>query len=99
MKKANREHLARVVALHCIVCRNEGLGDTPATAHHINCGTMGRKASDFETIPLCPTHHQYSGHGEIAVHDGLESFEARYGTERELLEQTQRELGREREQG
>ncbi len=54
---------------------------------------MGRKSSDFETIPLCPTHHQYSGHGEIAVHDGLESWEARYGTERELLIQTWDELG------
>jgi len=88
-----KAHLARVAALGCVVCRNEGLGETPAQAHHINCGTMGRKASDFETIPLCPTHHQYSGHGHIAVHDGLESFEARYGSERELLAQVLIELG------
>ena len=27
------------------------------------------------------------------IHRGLESFEARYGSERELLEQTWRELG------
>lgn len=98
MSKAEREHLARVAALGCCVCRNEGLGDTPASAHHINCGAMGRKASDFETIPLCPSHHQYADGtakygGHIAVHRGLESFEARYGTERELLEQTLRELG------
>jgi hypothetical protein len=88
-----KSHLARVAALTCVVCRNEGLGKTPAQAHHINCATMGRKSSDFETIPLCPTHHQYSGHGQLAVHDGPERWEARYGTERELLAQTLCELG------
>ena len=54
---------------------------------------MGRKASDFESIPLCPIHHQYGGHGHLAVHKGLASWEHRYGTERELLEQVRRELG------
>ena len=90
---AEKRHLARVVALGCIVCKNNGIEDCPATAHHINCGAMGRKASHFEVIGLCAIHHQYSGHGEIAVHDGLESFEARYGTERELLAQVREELG------
>jgi hypothetical protein len=92
-----RADLARVASLGCVVCRNENLGETPAHAHHINCGTMGRKASDFETIPLCPVHHQdgdgtprYGGH--IAVHRGLRAFEARYGKEQELLEQVRREL-------
>lgn len=96
--RAEKAHLARIGSLPCIVCRNEGLGDTPANAHHINCGTMGRRASDFETIPLCKNHHQdadgtakFGGH--IAVHRGLESFEARYGTERNLLAQVRRELG------
>ena len=93
-----KRHLDRVAALGCVVCRNEGLGETPASAHHINCHAMARKASDYETIPLCPAHHQdadgtrkYGGH--IAVHRGLETWEERYGTERELLAQTLRELG------
>lgn len=97
MSKAGRAHLAAVASLGCCVCRNEGLGPTPAHAHHINCATMGRKASDMETIPLCKIHHQEGDgaakhHGHIAVHRGLESFEARYGRERELLAQTLREL-------
>lgn len=98
MSAAGKRHMARVAALGCVVCRNEGLGVTPASAHHINCATMGRKADDFETIPLCPVHHQdgdgterFKGH--IAAHKGLESFEARYGTEQEFLEQTLRDLG------
>ncbi len=98
MSAAGRRHLSAVAALGCIVCRNAGMGATPATAHHINCQGWGMKSSDFETIPLCPIHHQYGDgtekyKGHISVHRGLESFERRYGTERELLGQTLRELG------
>lgn len=96
-RRERKEHLAKVAALGCVVCRNEGLGASPASAHHINCKTMGRKASDFETIPLCPNHHQNADgtpkfYGHIAVHRSLKDFEARYGTERELLKQTLAEL-------
>lgn len=95
--KAARLHLARVAALGCIVCRNEGLGESPAAAHHINAHAMGRKASHFETIPLCPPHHQYADGtaryaGHIAVHVSLVEFERRYGTERDLLAQTLAEI-------
>ncbi|TKV21909.1 hypothetical protein FDX01_06260 [Citrobacter sp. wls613] len=31
--KAEQRHLDRVVALGCIVCRNEGLGESPAVIH------------------------------------------------------------------
>lgn len=89
--KAEREHMGAVAALGCIVCRNLGFGDSPAEVHHIGNGTLGKKASNFETIPLCPTHHRHGGHG-VAVHAGRKAFEANFGTERELLEQTRREL-------
>lgn len=90
--KDERDHMGRVADLCCVVCRNEGLGNTPAMVHHIGNGTMGKRASNYEVIPLCPAHHQYGGHG-VAVHAGRKAFEARYGTEQELLEQTRRELG------
>ena len=89
--KAEREHMGAVAALGCVVCRNLGFGETPAEVHHIGNGTLGKKASNFETIPLCEVHHRNGGHG-VAVHAGRKTFEARYGTERELLEQTRREL-------
>lgn len=97
MGKAEQEHLARVRALTCIVCRRLGLGKTPASAHHINCKAMGKKASDYETIPLCPIHHQYGDgtrtfKGQIAVHKNKTEFERRYGTEQSLLAQTLKEL-------
>ena len=89
--KAERNHMGAVAALGCVVCRNLGFGETPAEVHHIGNGTLGKKASNFETIALCPTHHRNGGHG-VAVHAGRKAFEANFGTERELLEQTRREL-------
>lgn len=52
---------------------------------------MGRKASDFQTIPLCPRHHTDGGFG-IAFHAGKKTWQATYGTERELLSLTYRLL-------
>ena len=88
---AESEHIARVVAAGCIVCRNLGYGETPAEAHHIGNGTMGKRADNYSVIALCPNHHRHGGHG-VAVHAGRKEFEARYGTEKELLEQTRREM-------
>lgn len=89
---AESAYIGRVVAAGCIVCRNLGYGETSAEAHHIGNGTMGKRASNSEVIALCPSHHRYGGYG-VAVHAGRKAFEARYGTERELLEQARRELG------
>lgn len=89
--KAERDHMGAVAALGCVVCRNLGFGVSPAEVHHIGNGTLGKKASNYETIALCPSHHRNGGHG-VAVHAGRKTFEERYGTERELLEQTRREL-------
>lgn len=92
MKKAEREYLNRVVSLGCIVCRNLGHGETPAHVHHIRTGKgMAQRASNYETIPLCPAHHQHGGHG-VAIHAGQKTWETNFGTELELLEQVKLEL-------
>ena len=92
MKKAEKDYLDRVASLGCIVCRNLGHGETPAHVHHIRTGKgMGQRASNYETIPLCPTHHQQGGHG-VAIHAGQKTWEANFGTELELLEQVKMEL-------
>ncbi len=85
--KKEKEHMSRVAEMGCIVCVNLGLGETPATIHHIGNGTMAKRASNYEVIPLCHFHHQGGNIGE-AVHSGRKSFETNFGTERELLEQT-----------
>lgn len=86
MTKDEKSHLDSVSAIGCIVCRNLGHYWTPAAIHHIGNSTMGKRASNFEVIPLCPYHHQYGPIGH-AVHAGRKSFEANHGTERDLLEQ------------
>ncbi|MBN9219562.1 MAG: DUF968 domain-containing protein [Mesorhizobium sp.] len=52
---------------------------------------MGQKASHYDTIPLCEAHHQTSGN---AIHlMGMRPWEAKYGTQRELIESTKGKLG------
>lgn len=85
----DRKHMARVAALGCIIC------GAPATVHHLTGPKyrgMGQKADDRNTIPLCPPHHQNGGHG-VAIHAGLKAFEAKFGTQDELLAKTNRLLG------
>ncbi|WP_458180961.1 Ref family recombination enhancement nuclease [Bradyrhizobium sp. 14AA] len=96
MTKAERAHLSKVASLGCICPLPDRFGlvrcEAPAEIHHVLNGTMGRKASNFETIPLCPYHHRLGPFGH-AVHDGTKSFEARYGKQAELLNSTLSALG------
>lgn len=78
--------MGRVVELGCIVCRNLGYGISPAEAHHPRfLAGMGQRASHKQVIPLCPMHHRIGGHG-VALHAGQETWEGKFGTEKELLE-------------
>lgn len=86
MKNAERSHLSSVAAIGCIVCLNNGYHDTPAEIHHIGNGAMGKRATNYETIPLCHAHHRTGGYG-VAVHSGRIEWESNFGGEQELLEQ------------
>ena len=83
--KAEQQWLNRVAELGCIICKR------PAEIHHIGNGTMSKRASNFEVIPLCCEHHRTGGRG-VAVHRGRRSWEAKHGTERELLQKVQAQL-------
>ena len=88
MKKAEARHMGDVASMGCVVCRNAAYGESPAEIHHIRNGQgMSQRASNYEVIPLCPTHHRTGGFG-IAIHAGQETWEAAFGTERNLLNQT-----------
>lgn len=87
MKKAEKAHLNRLSELGCIACRNMGFYGTPPEIHHPRVfAGVGQKASHYQAIPLCHHHHRTGGHGE-AIHAGQKTWEARFGTEKELLEQ------------
>lgn len=85
---AEKRYMNKVACLGCVVCRNSGLGDTPANIHHIRTGQgKGQRASNYLIIPLCKIHHQDGGPG-VAIHADRRRFEALHGTELELLSQT-----------
>jgi len=91
MSKAESDYMGRVAALGCVVCRRMGYGPSPALVHHIRTGIgMGRRASNFDTIPLCKEHHQ----GMTGIHGmGRKAWERHIGiTEIQLLEQIKGEL-------
>jgi hypothetical protein len=48
---------------------------------------MGMKTSDFNTIALCPRHHQGHGYG-VSYHDGPEIWQETFGSELDLLAMT-----------
>ena len=83
--KAESDYMSAVASLGCIACRKMGYEGTPAEIHHIGNRTMGKRSSNYDTIPLCPIHHRT---GPDAVHMNKKVFEAQFGTELELLKET-----------
>lgn len=94
MSKAGKQWMADVASLGCVACRNHGYGETPAEVHHIRDGQgSSQRADDTETIPLCPPHHRGTAHPIVpSIHRDKRRFEREFGTERELLAQTVREV-------
>lgn len=92
MNKSDRTRLSRLVVLGCVVCRNSGYGPTPPEIHHligIAHRGLSQRSSHQKTIPLCPEHHR----GNEGIHGmGRRAWEAKYGTQEELLEQVNQEL-------
>jgi len=85
--KKEKEFMNKIISLGCCVCRNEFGIYSPAVIHHLNGKT--RKDAHFNTIGLCPAHHT-DGPPGVAFHaTGKKTWEARYGTQKALLEQTE----------
>lgn len=74
--------MSNVASLPCAIC-----GAVGVNVHHIRTGIgIGRRASSFQTIPLCPEHHQ----GMTGIHGmGRKAWERFHGvSELEILEKT-----------
>jgi len=88
----DKARLAAISSMPCVVCKNIGANQIWKTdVHHLTGGGLGLKVSDLLTIPLCQFHHTRGSKGE-AVHSGIKSFEANFGTQKELLEQVNKLL-------
>lgn len=94
MSKEGKEWMGDVASLGCVFCRNSGLGESPAEVHHVRSGVgKGQRAADTDTIPLCPPHHRGTAHPIVpSIHRDKRRFEREFGTERELLAQTVRDV-------
>ena len=85
--KAEKEHMQKVRALGCIACIVKGytapyeVPEEYVAVHHIEGKT--KPEAHLKSIGLCPEHHQ---HGKEAVHGHKKAFNAKFGTEYELLE-------------
>ena len=92
MTQSEARHMAAVQSLGCIVCRNLGLGPTPAEIHHPL--KNGRRMGHKYVLPICFLHHRKGVNTDqhVSRHPWKREFERRYGTERELLGQTERDL-------
>lgn len=90
--KAEREWMASVASFGCIACHLDG-HFRPCAVHHIVEGN--KRLGHLFTIGLCQPGHHMDGEplGMISVHPWKKRFEARYGTQRELLALTKVKLG------
>lgn len=103
--KAEDARLKAVRAMPCLACEKEHVQQPlPTEAHHlVDKGTRALSGGHMATIPLCSWHHrgeplEYMQKREMHVIYGpsLElhkrEFKACYGTERELLAETDERL-------
>ena len=78
----------RLAALGCVACKKDGKFNTHVSIHHVDGRT--KPGCHQLVLPLCAGHHQ-DGTGEdktmVAVHPWKARFEARYGTQAELMDE------------
>lgn len=83
--KAEKEHMGKVAALGCICCKLHHHVFTEAQVHHatgLKYRSFGKKASNFDVLPLCHTHHQ----GSFGIHHlGMRTWEGMFGSQEYLL--------------
>lgn len=80
-------HMARVARLPCVICQRHGEHQTsPTQVHHCIHGRhSSRKVPDRQTIPLCLHHHLGGSKDKLAIHDGKETWAAKYGPDTDYL--------------
>jgi len=81
-----KEYWSRLASLGCCACLKEGVFEPDVSIHHID----GRTKPECHqlVLPLCASHHQ-DGTGKnphyLAVHPWKTRFEARFGTQLDLM--------------
>lgn len=86
--KAEKALWDRMVSIvGCVACWLDGFRNHYCSIHHIEGRT--KPGCHQKVLPLCAPHHQQDDTDQmqrIAVHPNKARFEARYGSQDELLE-------------
>lgn len=88
--KADQTWHDRVASLGCIACRQDGLLNTWVSIHH--CDGRTKPGAHRKVLALCAPHHQTGGKDAPAIHPWKARFEAKYGTQAQLMAETERLL-------
>lgn len=92
--KEEKAHVARVAEMDCKACIKDGVPPAPTCIHHIRSGYgTAQRASNYEVLPLCEGHHQgLLDATKLAFHQAPRTWQLRYGTEIELLQEVYADL-------
>jgi hypothetical protein len=88
--KAEKKRWDQIAQLGCLPCKQDGFLNTLVSIHHVD----GRTKPDAhkKVLALCAGHHQQGSNTNnpnmLAVHGNKARFEAKYGTQQELLTKT-----------
>lgn len=92
---ANEERfMSAIASLGCLACAKDGVENSLISIHHIDGRT--KPGAHFLVLGLCAPHHQQDDTdqmGRVSVHGRKAQFEARYGTQYELLAEAKTKLG------
>lgn len=82
-----------MASLGCLACAKDGITNPWVSLHHIDGRT--KEGAHYKVLGLCAEHHQQDDTdpmGRISVHGSKKQFEARYGTQYELLAEAREKL-------
>lgn len=95
-KKPDRDRMAKIAAMPCVICENYGEAQiSPTKVHHIIHGRYGRsRSADALTIPLCCGHHQgILDTSKVALHREPAEWQRLYGMDYDWLGVVNKRIG------
>lgn len=81
--KSEKAFWDKLASIGCIACRQDGIFNDYVSIHHIDGRT--KPGCHMKVLPLCAEHHQTGGESAPAIHPYKARFEAKYGSQIELL--------------
>ena len=81
--KTEKAFWDKLASIGCIACLQDGIFNDYVSIHHIDGRT--KPGCHMKVLPLCAEHHQTGGESKPAIHPYKARFEAKYGTQIELL--------------